>query len=134
MPYQGYADGLYLIKRKSTQKGVDHYGVLDIGNRIHHPQVDGINPVVIHKGAEGIFIDWFQDTGSWNVIGKVTDEMSAIERLNLAFQNPQYDLFGNNCEHFARYITIGKRESTQIQAAGIAVGLAALAIFVLTKE
>lgn len=131
MPYQGFSDGLYLIKRRSSEKGVDHYGVLDIGNRIRHPQVDGINPVVIHKGANGNQIDWFQNTGIWETVSKVIDESGAIARLSEALKDPNYDLFGNNCEHFARFITTGKKESTQIQAAVMVVGLAVLTALVL---
>lgn len=36
-----------------------------------------------------------------------------------ALRRPSYDLFGNNCENFARYVATGKRESTQVQAVGI---------------
>lgn len=126
MPYQSLDDGLYLIHKPSTEKVVDHYGVLDIGNRISHPRVDGFNPVVIHKGRNGNRIDWFQDMGTWTVIGKVNDEVGAISRLKEALKDPSYDLFGNNCEHFARFITTGKRESKQIQAAVVITGLAVL--------
>lgn len=44
MPYQGINDGLYLVKQHSP-KGMRHYGVLDIGNAFHHPEVDGSHPV-----------------------------------------------------------------------------------------
>ena len=42
-----------------------------------------------------------------------------------------YDLFGNNCEHFARYVALGNRESTQVQGAVVLTGLAALTILSL---
>jgi hypothetical protein len=131
MPYQGYPDGLYLVKQKSVEKGVDHYGILDIGNRIQHPQVDGINPVVIHQVVPTLRMDWFHMTGAWDVLGAITDEGMARQRLNEAGTRPNYNLFGNNCEHFARFIATGKHESTQLQAVGAAVGLAALAFVVL---
>ena len=45
------------------------------------------------------------------------DEADAIARIYRAAENPNYDLFGHNCEHFARYVATGRRESTQIQLA-----------------
>ncbi len=107
MPYQGYPDGLYLLKQKSQDKGVDHYGILDVGNRINHPQ----------------------DTGVRAVLGRITDEAHAIQRMMGALQNPGYDLFGHNCEHFARYVATGNMESTQLQAVGVIAGLTALVVF-----
>lgn len=131
MPYQGYEDGLYLVKQKSIDKGVDHYGILDIGNRIHHPNVDGINPVLIHQTPPHIKLDWLQDTGAWDVQGKITDEKMAIERIKHALKDPAYNLLGNNCEHFSRFVATGKRESTQVQAVVAMAGLAVIAIAAL---
>jgi len=34
VPYQGFPDGLYLVMQRSVGKGIDHYGILDIGNRL----------------------------------------------------------------------------------------------------
>jgi len=134
MPYQGYVDGLYLLKQKSGEKGVDHYGILDIGNRIKHPKVDGINPTVVHQTSPNIKIDWLQNTGSWEMLGPVTDENGAVNRMKEALKNPAYDLFSNNCEHFARFVATGKRESTQIQSAVIVAGLVVLSIYALRAE
>ena len=125
MPYQGFDDGLYLVAQKSEGKGVDHYGILDIGNRIRHFAIDGVNPVIIHQTPPTIRIDWFQNTGAWRVLGKVTDEPFAIQRLHAALANPNYDLFGNNCEHFARFVATGARVSTQIRAGVVVAGLIA---------
>ena len=129
MPYQQYPDGLYLLKQKSEAKGVEHYGILDIGNRINHPQVDGRHPVVIHQTPPSIKLDWLQNTGAWSVLGRIADENDARARMNAAFQDPTYNLFGHNCEHFARYVATGRHESTQLQAVGIVAGLAALAFY-----
>lgn len=131
MPYQGYMDGLYLVKQRSQTKVVDHYGILDIGNRLRHPHADGINPTVLHQTPPQVRIDWFQDTGTWEVLGQITDEAMAMNRLAQAAQNPNYDLFGNNCEHFARFVASGKRESTQLRAAAIATGLGVLTVLAL---
>lgn len=126
MPYQNLNDGLYLVRQKSAAKGVDHYGILDVGNRIKHPQVIPVQPVVIHQRPPHIQLDWLQNTGEWMILGVITDEADAITRMNEAVENPNYDLFGHNCEHFARFVATGKRESTQIQVAVVLVGLAAL--------
>ena len=129
MPNQQYPDGLYLLKQKSEAKGVDHYGILDIGNRINHPRVDGRHPVVIHQTPPSIRLDWLQNTGAWSVLGRITDEEDAKSRMNTTFENPAYDLFGHNCEHFARYVATGQNESTQLQAVGVVAGLVALAFY-----
>ncbi len=134
MSYQGYPDGLYLVVQKSPTKGVDHYGILDIGNNLEVTGADGINPVIVHQCPPGIRADWLQDTGTWNVLGKITDERYAIERYKAALANPTYDLFGHNCEHFARFVATGVRESTQLQAAGVVAGLAALAVVALNSK
>ncbi len=47
MPYQGLADGLYLVMQRSPGKAIDHYGILDIGNRLAVGGADGINPVAL---------------------------------------------------------------------------------------
>jgi hypothetical protein len=133
MPYQGFADGLYLLKQKGA-KGVDHYGILDVGNRIGHPQADGRHPIVIHQTPPTIAMSWLQDTGAWTMAGRISDEADAIRRMRVALQKPGYDLFGHNCEHFARFVATGKRESTQLQAVGVVVGLAALTILAWRSE
>lgn len=136
MPYQGHADGLYLVARRSPEKGVDHYGIVDIGNRFHLTGADGIRPVVVHQRPPAIAAEWLNNAGpgDWRVLGKIGDESYATERLRQAAANPAYNLFGNNCEHFARFIATGVRQSTQLQTAGIVAGLAALAVVVANAE
>lgn len=136
MPYQGYPDGLYLAVRRSPEKAVDHYGIIDIGNRFRLAGADGINPVVVHQRPPAIAAEWLQHAGpgDWRILGKIGDEGYAIERLKQAVANPAYDLFGNNCEHFARFIATGVRQSTQLQAAGIVVGLATIALAIANAE
>jgi hypothetical protein len=133
MPYQGYPDGLYLVKRKSLTKGVDHYGILDIGGRVGggHHSYPGSEPMVAHQVDTGLQYDAFIGTGIWVVLHKVPDEALALQRMREAAKNPAYDLFGNNCEHFARFVATGTRESTQLQFATallvLVVGVIAIA-------
>src|SRR3954469_16396655 len=93
MPYQSLPDGLFLLKRPSPDKGVEHYGVLDVGNRFGLPEVDGSHPVVAHQTPPSVQFDWLQDTGTWQIVGQVTDEEAAIARLAVAMSTPGYNLF-----------------------------------------
>ncbi len=127
MPYQGLPDGLYLAKQKSRIKPdlIEHYGVIDIGNLLNHPQGNKKMPIVIHQAIPFIRIDWLIYTGRWKIIGRTKDNkiVNAKKRIQKAIKNPRYNLFGNNCEQFARYVTTGIKESKQLQAA---VGIGAL--------
>ena len=134
MPYQGLNDGLYLASQPAEKNGVriEHFGVLDVGNTLQHSQANDSHPIVIHQTPPYIRADWLANTGRWNVLGRVTDVQGATCRLREAFDNPQYDLFGNNCEHFARFVTEGARRSDQIFWAGagvVAIGTLALYLF-----
>ena len=120
MPYENLSDGLYLLRQRSQSKqGVFHYGVLDVGNRLgREPALPyHQHPVVIHQTPPAIHANWLRDTGVWENLGFVAyaDEAAAIERITQALMNPLYDLFGNNCEHFARFVTTGRRESVQVK-------------------
>jgi hypothetical protein len=119
MPFQNLADGLHLLRQRSQSKeGVYHYGVLDVGNRLNRYPAWPYHqhPVVIHQSPPTIRADWLRDTGVWEHLGLVeyAEEAGAIARIMQALQDPLYDLFGNNCEHFARFVTTGRRESTQV--------------------
>jgi len=126
VPYGSLQDGLYLLRQPAQKPGIHHYGILDVGNRLGIQGVDGRQPVVVHQTPPRLRPDWLQETGQWEVHLQITDEQAAIQRINKAFLNPNYDLFGNNCEHFARYVATGVHESTQLQVAGMIAGLAAL--------
>lgn len=128
MPYQGYHDGLYLLRQRSGSKGVDHYGVLDVGNRLGYLKPFLSGPLVIHQTPPQVRVDPLETTGRWEVLGWITDEAGALERIKAALQAPRYDLFGNNCEHFARYVAVGKRESPQLQGAVAFIGVVGLII------
>lgn len=126
MSHNPLVPSLYLLRQQSQTKPVYHYGVLDVGNRLGRP-VSGIAPpVVIHQTPPSVTLTHFAETEEWQLLGKVEDESSALSRMHSALKNPNYDLFGNNCEHFARFIATGVRESTQLQIVGIVVGVATL--------
>jgi hypothetical protein len=127
MFYEGFSKGFYLIKQKSQSKGkIDHYGILDVGNTMGFPEVDSRHPIVIHQTPPKITVNRLDQTGNWKVMGKITDERDAKKRIYIASRNPVYNLFSNNCEHFARYIAYKKSESMQIQTTFILLGLVVL--------
>lgn len=138
MPYQDLPDGIYLVKQKSSIKPnlIDHYGVIDVGNILKHPQGNPNMPIVIHQAIPSIRVDWLSNTGSWEIIGKVIDDqlINVKKRIHEALRNPVYDLFGNNCEHFALYVTTGIKESKQLQSAVAVVALGALLISLWNVE
>jgi hypothetical protein len=86
---------------------------------MRYPDVDARQPILIHQTPPSIKREPFAGTGYWQVLIKIADEHNAIQRLVAACANPVYSAFGNNCEHFARYIATGKRESHQVQIAGV---------------
>ena len=121
-------DGVFLLERVRADKGVDHLAV-GLGSRLAgRLRFSSWQPVVVHLLPPRLQVEaWGR---GWQVLARATDEDSALARLVEACQRPRYELLGNNCEHFARYVVTGKRESRQLQGAGwVAVGLAAF-IFV----
>ena len=124
MAYQNLDDGLYLLTQESDGKSVDHYGILDVGNRLKIDQARfSRQPVVVHQTPPSIQSEWLQETtGEWNVEGKIADETRAKDRLIEAARDPSYRLFSNNCEHVARYVAYGVRESRQVQLAVAVLG------------
>jgi hypothetical protein len=129
-----YRKGLYLVRQKSQVKGVDHYGILDIGNRLRLPNVGWWgDPAVVHQTTPQIRRDPFKGTGQWEVLGKISDEAAAMARLQHALKNPTYSLIDRNCEQFARFVATGVPASTQLQAAAFMLGLTALAFVVFRR-
>lgn len=130
MPYQNLPDTLYLIRQPSGKFGVDHYGILDVGNVLNQRTVIGDHPVVIHQTPPRVRMDWLQNTGTWVIEGHVEPGQlqPAIARVSIALQNQEYDFFSNNCEQFARFIVEGNKYSTQLQAVSIVATLVALPI------
>ena len=49
MAYQTVADGFYLLRQKSRDKGVDHYGILISGRWFEGMYISALDPVVVHQ-------------------------------------------------------------------------------------
>lgn len=128
------SDGIHLVKRQSvvvTSK--EHYGVIVAGKSLRQlGYFDGYLRI-FHIDNEGIHIDLLPKINNWNLVKSThpLQNQNAITRLNFAILNPNYDLFSNNCEQFARYIVEGKKQSTQLQNAVALVGLGVATYFVL---
>jgi hypothetical protein len=48
--------------------------------------------------------------------------------------NDSYDVFLDNCEHWARYVGTGKKESIQVQSFVKGIGLITLAYFLFRDD
>lgn len=134
MPYQGYADGVYLAAQASAKGGFAHFGVLDIGNCLEVPGADGINPIVVHQCPPRIRADWLYDTGTWQLLAVETDAIAARQRYTAALTVPDYHVLRHNCEHLARFVVTGSWESKQLQAIGWLAGVTALVIVAANGE
>lgn len=123
-------DGLYLIQRFAKDKGVIHYAILDQGMRLFQilPQHPYFPARIIHLSPKGFQLEAYDEALGWTIVKKIEDEASAIQRTIEAAKNPDYNLIGNNCEHFARYVADGKRESHQVQLVGVLGAIALLVI------
>ena len=122
MDPQHLPPGLYWIVQVSPEKGVEHHTILDVGNRMRCADDGRWQDMIIHQAPPSIRREPSAGTDQWTVVlHKIADERNAIRRLVAAHANPGYSTFGNNCEHFARYVATGVRESHQLQFAGAVV-------------
>jgi hypothetical protein len=128
MPYQGYADGIYLAAQPSTKGVFTHFGTLDIGNCLQIEGADGIHPIIVDQSPPHIQASWLRETGTWQLLAVASDPTAARLRYLAALTSPHYYPLRHNCEHFARFVVTGTWESRQVQALGWIAGLVALAI------
>jgi len=134
MPYQDFADGVYLAAQPSRKGGFAHFGALDIGNCLEIPGADGINPIIVHQCPPRIRADWLYDTGTWQLLAVAADPAAALQRYKAALTNPDYYVLRHNCEHFARFVVIGTWESKQLQAIGWLAGITTLVVVAASDE
>jgi hypothetical protein len=135
VPMRQLPAGMYLVKRPSTYPFIEHYGVLVTGDLVRKLGINSLEPIVIHQTYPRARVDWATATGNWNMIGQVLPPLVpfAMQRISVAFGDPNYDLFANNCEQFARFISVGQKTSTQLWAIGLG-GVFALAVWVLSQN
>ena len=133
MPRRKLPPGLYMVKQRSAEKGVDHYGIADVGNRMGRPELEGQPPVVYHLTPPTIRVDWFEPA-HWPTVWGIIDQDGAIERLRAALERPEYNVFDNNCEHFARFVATGRRESVQLRRVVFLSGMTAFGLWAASSE
>ncbi|XDD45585.1 hypothetical protein AB3N60_12820 [Leptospira sp. WS39.C2] len=128
--------GLYLVKKPAEKflGLVDHYAVIDAGNTSGLFSNFGQGPILIEKivGKGNVYRYM---SGDWTILGKVKDHhiFAATLRLAQALNDPSYDLLGNNCEHFARFIAEGRKTSKQVNSFG-AIALFFGAVLLLSRD
>lgn len=113
--------GLYLAKRRSEIKPalLEHYGLLDIGNLLGFPEGVWTGSALIHQAYPYLRVEPLHSLDGWELLGRVSEsEMNNVRtRINESLRRPIYDLFSNNCEHFARFAATGSKQSAQLQRA-----------------
>lgn len=111
-----HIEGIYLVERKGAKSSAyDHYGFTVSGKFLKYFNLPRGKAKVIHKYDTGV-VESDYDSLSWQVIHKMQENEIplAILRTKLSL-NDKYNLLFDNCEHFARYVTTGKKESSQVQ-------------------
>jgi len=120
-------DGVFLMKRPTMKlPGADHYGVLIAGKALNFLWFPAYKPVVVHRTSE-MRVELAEMTGQWLVLDQVRSDQAqtAVARARAVFNDPQYYLLTNNCEHTARYIFSGEKRSTQVGNFVIALAVGA---------
>ena len=139
MTVNDLAPGLYLAKFDSNKLGglIDHYGVLDIGNRsgfLIHPFAY-TEPHIIHQTHPELRVDALSELGPIDVVSveriPAEKEQETTDLIRKAQEDPQYRLFDNNCEHFARGVATGERTSTQVTGVFKVLGCLAVGCLVI---
>jgi hypothetical protein len=128
---------MFLLKRSSGKYPlIDHYGVLVTGDFVRDLGINTSAPVIIHQTYPTVRVDWADSSGNWDMMGEVLPPHVpfAIERVSMALSNPNYDLFANNCEQFARFVTTGQKTSTQLWAWGFGTALALFLVYASQKD
>lgn len=120
MPYvipltrQYLSDGLYLITQHDAEKGVEHSGILDVGNTSGLSRY-GVEPIVIHLRPSGLHVQPLSETGAWTLVRRLADQRGAVARIAKVRANPtKYSLLANNCEHFTEHVENGVPKSRQV--------------------
>jgi hypothetical protein len=78
----------------------------------------------------------YHENDAWVVAAVSQDERAATARLeaDLALDLPYHAVL-NNCEHFARFVVHGRRESLQVLgAAALVVAVVSLVVYASTRR
>ena len=134
MPHEGLADGLHLARQTGLKvKGypVTHYGIIDVGNALGIPGVETEKgPTVIHQTPPEIQFEHIGADPPWEITARVEDIEGAKCRTVEGLKTPEYNMFTNNCEHFAKYVARDSKVSGQVIAG---IGASAALFWLLLK-
>jgi hypothetical protein len=133
-----FTEGIFLVRRKGAKSNAyDHYGVAVSGKYLKNFSLLGQKVKVIHRIHEfdTKVIEEDYNPFTWQTVHKMPESEIplAILRTYLT-QYDKYNLLFDNCEHFARFITTGKKESSQVQNVFGLVILGSLAYFALRDD
>lgn len=129
-----FEEGIFLVKRRSVYfLGKEHYGFAVTGKYLRYYDSSWNTPKVIHKTNLGVHADDFEPFG-WEKVEKMPEEaiIQAVFRTRISLYDA-YHLLLDNCEHFARFVTTGKKVSLQVQN-GIALGVIGLVIYLASRD
>ena len=129
-----FVEGIFLVRRKSVKYiGVDHYGFVVSGKDLAYFDTSWKESRVIHKTNIGVHADTYF-VSEWEIVEKIRDDQIpfAIFRTRLTL-NDRYKVLSGNCEHFARFVTTGKKESSQVQNV-MALSVIGAVIYCATRE
>jgi len=122
-------DHISITRKINDMITYNHHGIYIGNNEVIHYTDESFNPqeAIIKKTSLKKFIGTSNkntrtiikygnsDTSDNSVYGSVPfDSTTVINRAYSRLGEQEYDLFKNNCEHFANYCNIGKSESGQI--------------------
>ncbi len=120
-----YGDHIYVDRGLITHHGVE----MSDGWVIHFASLDGTK--------SGAVICWvrmedFAGNGTVKVrrYGRRFDPEQVATRAQSMLGKSGYDLFANNCEHFATWCVAGEHSSAQVEAAASGLGVVGIGTFV----
>ncbi len=117
--------GVFLGSRPVRGKGVFRHEVI-VDWPCYWPR-----PVVWEQTAEGFRHMPLRDAGPIAITAKAEDADTARERLRgVAANPPAYNAATDNCQHVAREVVLGRRESPDVRGV-VALGLGAVALAAL---
>jgi len=125
MPNQLFGPGLYIVRRHSPEKGVDHVAVLDVGNRSGVANWGSCAARLLEFTPDGLSFDPCDQAGGWRFEKQLTDERAAATRIQFVLRTlgKPYHLTSNNCEHMVSFVESGKPMSPQVRGALMAAVL-----------
>ena len=122
-----FGDHIYVDRGFYTHHGVD----IGDGWVIHFASADSTKSGALIRQAT---IEDFAGTGAVQVraYGVRLDADQAVDRAKAMLGESAYDLFANNCEHFATWCVAGDHSSVQAEAATSGVSMVGIGVLAPT--